>query len=281
MNKGTVAFVHISPSGSTREVGRRICSYLAERGYEAAEFDVARYRGREGEVLRGVRESSLVLAGSPVYADHALRPLVSLLKSLPRGGGKPALAFVTYGEVSSGSSLYQMWKLLDGNGYRVQGLAEVLSVHSMMFRSGRPLGKGRPGEGDFEVLEGWIDDIAPRLEQGETVGIDASCVRPAGIDTVLDATVCRPEFMRYLWPNIRFRPEKCNSCGICRERCPAGRLGDLPRIDGANRCLYCYQCVRSCPEGAFDAPMWMVSPFVRAFSKLSGMRKRHSTRVYG
>ena len=280
MSKGKATFVYLSPSGSTREVGRRICSWLEEWGYEAAEYDLSRCRGREGEVARGVREASLLLVGSPVYADHALDPVMALLGALPCGEGKPALAFVTYGEVSSGCSLHEMWKALHGRGYEVRGLAEVVSAHALMFRSGRPLGAGRPHAGDFALLKGWVDKVAAALQEGKRGGIDGSRVRPGLLVAALDATLSRPQFMRHFWPPIRFRAERCDSCGICRKRCPVGRLDELPRIDASKKCLYCYQCVSSCPRGAFQAPMWVASPFVRAFSLIWGLRGPHATRVY-
>ena len=150
----------------------------------------------------------------------------------------------------------------------------------MLFRSGRPLGAGRPHAGDFALLKGWVEEVATALQRGGGGGIDASRVRPGALVAALDATVSRPGFMRHFWPPIRFKAERCDSCGICRERCPAGRLDDMPHIDDTIKCLYCYQCVRSCPRGAFNAPMWMVSPFVRLFSRLWRLRGAHSTRVY-
>ena len=280
MHNGTAAFLYISPSGSTRKAGREVCSFLETRGYEVAEFDIARYRGREQEIYRGINESSLLLVGSPVYADHAAYPVMSLLESIPRGEGKPALAYTTYGEVSSGSSVYQLFKALDGKGYRVLGLAEVLAVHSMMFRVGRPAGKGRPNEEDFEVLRRWVEELAHGLERDDVAGIDASRIRPGRFDRMLDAVVFNPGFMHHFWPRIRFSPERCDSCGACQKKCPVGRLDDLPRIDGGTDCLYCYQCVRSCPQGAFDAPMWIAHPVIRMFSKALGMREKHATRTY-
>ncbi|MBN2026821.1 MAG: 4Fe-4S binding protein [Actinobacteria bacterium] len=280
MHKGTAAFLYLSPSGSTRKAGREVCSFLEARGYATAEFDIARYRGREEEIFGGIRECSLLLVGSPVYADHAAYPVMSLLGSIPRGGGKPALAYTTYGEVSSGSSVYQLFKALDGKGYRVLGVAEVLAVHSMMFRGSSPAGKGRPNEEDFEALGRWLEELTHGLERDDYEGIDASRIRPGRFDRLIDAAVFNPGFMHHFWPVIRFRPDRCDSCGACQKKCPVGRLDDLPRIDSDIDCLYCYQCVRSCPRGAFEARMWIAHPAIKLFSKASGMRKKHATRTY-
>lgn len=279
--KKQVAHCYLSPSGSTRKTGRGICSLLEERGYDTLEFDLARYRGREGEVLEGVAASSLLLIGSPVYANHAAGPVVELVETLPFGNGKPALAYVTYGGVSKGSSLYQLAGILDARGFRVLGLAEVLAAHSMMFRDPDPIAKGHPNDEDWETLAAWIETLSGKLGEDGGGAVSYADTRPPGkVGRVLDATVFTPGVMRHFWPPIRFYPEKCTSCGACQATCPVGRLDDLPRIDETVRCLFCYQCVRHCPEGAFDAATKLMHPAVRMLSRVSGLREAQATRFY-
>lgn len=272
--------MYVSPAGSTRKAGRGICSLLSEKGFAATEYDLALFRGREDEVFAGIVESSLLVVGSPVYADHALLPVVELLRSMPPGEGKPAIIFVTYGGVASGSSLYQLYRLLDRKGYRVLGAGEVLSVHSMMFRSDNPVGDGHPDEGDFEVLRRGLEKVIDRIESDEGLVLDVSAIRPARLDRFLDAVAFRPGVMRHIWPRIRFRPDRCDSCGACRKWCPAGRLDDLPDIDESVSCLHCYQCVRHCPHRAFDAPMRISHPAIRLFSKMAGKGQEPVTKFY-
>ncbi len=245
------------------------------------DYDLARYRGREEEVREGIRTSSLVVVGSPVYGGHAAGPLMSFTKGIPHGNGKPALAYVSYGVVSKGSSLYRMAKSLDGLGYHVLGLAEVLATHSMMFRASNPLGKGRPGEEDREVLRTLVEELAPRLDGVDGGSMDYSAARPPRlIDRVLDTTFYTPRVMHYAMPPKRFRQDRCIDCGACRKACPVGRLDKLPVIDKSIKCLDCYSCVRSCEQKAFTAPMWVASPVLRLFSKVEGTGEKQATRCY-
>lgn len=277
----SAAHFYISPAGSTRKAGRRVCSLLEGRGYSTSEFDLARYRGREEVVLEGIGAASLLLAGSPVFASHAAQPVMSLLESLPPGRGKPALAYVTYGGVSSGSSLYEMARALDGKGYVVTGLAEVLAPHSMMFLAAEPLGSGHPGEEDWKVLASWIGQVSPALKSGRAVTMDYSRARPVGAFTrLLNAFVFTPRSIQLFFPPVRFRSERCDGCGTCREVCPARRLDRTPEIDESRACMYCYQCVRRCPKGAFSAPVRVMYPGLRALSRVWGRRSDHSTRAY-
>lgn len=279
-NTDTIAFLYLSPSGSTRKTGREICSFLAAKGYVPQELDLALYRGREKEVFREINESSVLVVGCPVYACQVPFPLAPLLKSIPLGKGKPALAFCTYGGVDSGSALYQLWKSLNTKGYRVLGAAEVLSVHSMMFRDNNPVGLGHPNEEDFEVLRCWVDEVAPKLELDGNAGVNGPSLRPGKLERLIDWALLNPRVLCYVWPTIRFMPEKCDHCGACQKKCPLGRLDDLPRIDKKTRCLYCYQCVRYCREGALHAPMWTIHPAIRLLSKITGIRGEHTTKFY-
>jgi NAD-dependent dihydropyrimidine dehydrogenase PreA subunit len=279
--KGKAAHLYISPGGSTRKAGQFVCSLLEDEGYEILDFDLARCRGREGELREGMEQADLLLVGSPVYAGHILRPLRQFLGSAPHGKGKPALAYVCYGAVSRGGSLFHLARALDNLGYRVLGLAEVIGEHSMMFRAGEPLGRGRPDDGDREVLRAWMERIKPRLNQRGGGSMDYSVVCPPGpAGRILDATFFTPGFMHLLWPPMRFRGDRCIDCGACKKACPVGRLDRLPTIDREIKCLYCYSCVRKCSQGAFDAPMWTTHSAIRLFNRVLGRRERQSTRFY-
>ncbi len=63
-----------------------------------------------------------------------------------------------------------------------------------------------------------------------------------------------------------------------RRALPGGQADNLPEISRNPRCLHCYECVRVCPEGVFDARMWISYPVIRFFSKMAGRGEDQVTR---
>lgn len=265
----TVVNVFLSPSGSTEKTGRIISSLLEKKGYSVREFNLANYRGKENEIYDEISRASLFLVGSPVYAGKPVSPVISFLNKLPGRGEIPVLAYVTYGAVSKGDSLYQLATLLDKKGFKVLGLTEVVSEHSMMFKSRNQLGKGRPGDPDNARLDSWINSLATAFESasGKTMDYSAAAkLHPLG--KAIQSTAFRPELDNLLFPSARFNPEKCDSCGACAEACPIGRLSNLPKIDTSRACIHCYQCVKTCDSGAFSAPVQIMYPLLRVLSRI-------------
>ncbi|MBN2168808.1 MAG: 4Fe-4S binding protein [Actinobacteria bacterium] len=277
----TVVNIFLSPSGSTRKTGRLICSFFKEKGYSIIEFDLAKYRGKEKEIYDAVKSSTLLLAGSPVYAGNALSPVISFLNKMPQVSGKSALAYVTYGTVSKGDSLYQLADVLNKKGFKVLGLAAIVAEHSMMFKSNSPFGKGRPGDFDINAIKTWMDSILPLVESGTGTTINYSTVKQQQLfGKIMQATAFRPELHSFIFPPVSFREENCNSCGACMEVCPSGRLDNLPRINKSIKCLHCYQCIKVCKEGAVNAPVWLMPPVLHVLARISRGSSEPETTCY-
>lgn len=278
--------VYISPAGTTRKVSRFMAAWLERRGYTINELDL----GRSGEDNRGKIEAfvenelpgaSLLVVGSPCYADHVAYPVGRFLESLPRADGVPALAYTTFGGVSKGVTLVQMAGALQKRGYRVKGAAKVLCVHSLFFRARHPLAHGHPGEEDWRLLEKWLGAVEDRLERDDTYRMDPASMRPESpVLRLLAATVFNMRVIGAVMPLYRFCSVRCRRCGACQDLCPTGRLDILPPPRGRKDCLYCLECVRVCPGGAFDAPMWMTHAFVRAMRFIVGRWEDQRTEYY-
>lgn len=275
--------VYISPAGTTRETVKKIAALLEKQEFIVNELDLARLKN--GESDRFIREelprASLLLVGSPTYASHILYPIERFIENLPETDGTPALAFSTFGGVSKGVALVQLTEALQRKGYRVKGAAKVLCRHSLYFRARRPMAQGHPDEGDFKVLEEWLDAVASRLDKDDPCALDPAFLRPGNpIPRLLASTVMNMSVFGAVMPKYRFRPERCTDCAACRKKCPTGRLDDLPPGKSVGGCLYCMECVAACQSGAFDAPMWLIQPMIRFMQVLSSRWEEQRTKYY-
>lgn len=50
--------------------------------------------------------------------------------------------------------------------------------------------------------------------------------------------------------HIEFDPDKCDSCGICEDRCRTQSIKVVSRYVDQQRCVRCFDCVADCPRGA-------------------------------
>lgn len=49
--------------------------------------------------------------------------------------------------------------------------------------------------------------------------------------------------------------ELCNQCEICAEVCPTAAVAFVPYPAFGETCIYCFNCMRNCPEGAINADL--------------------------
>jgi ferredoxin len=283
MESKSACLVYISPSGTTRKVGRRIAASIESLGYRVRQLDLGKADRREIERFaeEDLGRASLLVVGSPVYADHIVYPVESFLEGLPDANGVPALVYATFGGVSKGITLKQMTEALQRKGYRVKGAAKVLCVHSLFFRARHPLAQGHPDEGDYAVLEKWLNAVADKLEAGDPYELNPRAVKPASpILRLLISTVINMRVTAMILPRYRFCSIRCRRCGACQAQCPTGRLAYLPPMHSRENCLFCMECVRVCPAAAFNAPMWMTHTVLRIMQRLTSRWEEQRTKYY-
>ncbi|SHF87694.1 4Fe-4S binding domain-containing protein [Desulfacinum infernum DSM 9756] len=206
---------------------------------------------RAGDVLSADDRVGLCV-GSPVYRDLAVSPIMDLLDQLPEVPHKAwALPFVTWGEACSGIALWQMGRTLHRKGYALAGALKIQAVHSMMWRSERPLGAGRPNREDLLLVRSFVDRLVRRLksDRSEPLPLDALDYQPPGRRDEMTAKMESPPppFEK------RIDKEKCTLCGLCQSSCPARTISLEPEPTIGPRCIDCMTCYRLCPEEAVQA----------------------------
>ncbi|MBW1790252.1 MAG: 4Fe-4S binding protein, partial [Deltaproteobacteria bacterium] len=134
---------------------------------------------------------------------------------------------------------------------KIVGAAKVLAVHSRMWRSEDPAGKGHPNESDNRQIEELVDTLNPRLKSDNVPVID--------LDTLMYQSIERADKIRAKldvpWVSTpkHVNIETCTQCGLCEEECPAAAVVLNPYPEFGPNCFDCYNCIRLCPENAIES----------------------------
>jgi ferredoxin len=223
---------------------------------EVSLYDVAEQREvcqtLSGQIQRLGNDCCLIV-GSPVYASHAVPPIMQCISTLPAVAGPRALPFVTWGGVSSGISLFEMGRELCRKGFTLLGAAKVLAVHSLMWQLDNPLGAGHPNSEDDKVIEGLVDEIHRKMESSGGEGIELSRLAYQSKEVHAEMEKMTLEEAKTHIPARQLDEELCNQCEICAEVCPTDGVTLAPYPMFGEGCIYCFNCMRSCPEGAIKA----------------------------
>jgi ferredoxin len=256
---------YCSPAGTTAQAARVIERECSAQGDTGSLIDLSVNKNPEKDAQRAQGGDCLFI-GSPVYACHALPQIMSCIQALPRGGGLPAVPFVTWGAVTSGVALAEMAQALEQKGYCVAGGAKILSVHSLMRDCEHPLGMGHPDARDEEKIRNMVRSITEKIRSGETgsVAPELDYQYPAAREEMQKLSL---SVARSMLPPKHLDSGRCTQCGECERVCPARAITCAPLPEFSDRCIMCYSCVRACPENALQADLSGMERWLRTRSK--------------
>lgn len=278
MKKASV--VYFSPQENTRIVARWFGRFLKYNGIEVSYEDL---NGRNREEMEFIdftiiRRVDLLVLGSPVYANHIPPPVEWFLKQLPRVRGKFAVPYVTYGGVSSGVALSEMVPALQEKGYRVIGAAKILGKHSLMFQGGKPLGREHPDEVDKGMVEKLVKKIQTKMRRSHSEEIPHRLIKNPSTWSRLVSRGVNLATLEKVTPSIKIHPGKCTRCGDCLPQCPVKVIKLTPELGIMPGCILCYNCVRVCPEKAFEAKLQGFERMLRTMAVMN--RERPQSRIW-
>lgn len=262
--KKNALIVYASPGGSTRHVARAIEDRLKELGGDVAVLDLGRGEDASAvhERLSSAAGDPLLFVGSPVYAGHAVPPIMDFLTKIPENSGVAAFPFVTWGGVSSGVALWEMGKALTAKGYHLAGAAKVLAVHTLMWQEDEPLGEGHPDPEEDEMMRNLAEAVYAKTVGEDDIPLDALDYQPPPVkEEMLKSSLKKSEEKL---PNRKVDEDLCTECGICADVCPTDAIAFTPFPEFGPSCILCFNCVRECPEEAIKADMSPVGPRFKA-----------------
>jgi ferredoxin/flavodoxin len=251
----TVFIVYFSPAGSTRHMARVMEKRFKELGIEPSLFDLAKNSELAQVISEQIRDDSCLIVGSPVYVSHAAPPIMRFLAELIPVPSAFAVPYVTWGGASSGIALFEMARELQQRGFKVLGAAKVMAVHCLMWQLENPLGEGHPNYEDERMVRKLIDEINRKMQSQSSRGIDLSDLAYQKKEIHAEMEKMSLEVAKAHMPIRQVDEELCNQCEICAEVCPTASVALVPYPVFGENCIYCFSCMRNCPEGAIKASL--------------------------
>ena len=258
-SKKKVFIVYFSPAGSTRHVADVIEKKFLTLGAEVFSFDLAKGRGDITTVISHQMEASngksCLFIGSPVYVSHAVPLVMDCIADLKENSGAFAVPFVTWGGACSGISLYEMGKELIGRGFTLLGAAKILALHSLMWKLDDPLGKGHPDADDDRMVAELVNHVNQQIQVDNSKEIKLSDLAYQTRENHKEMEKISLQTAKAHMPERTIDTERCNQCEVCSDVCPADAVTFTPYPEFEDGCVFCFTCMKECPEKAINVDL--------------------------
>jgi ferredoxin/flavodoxin len=280
-NGKKVFIAYFSAAGSTRHVAEIMEKRFKELGAEPSLYDLAENKDLCQTISRQIQRlgnDCCLIMGSPVYVSHAAPPIMHCISKLASVDGFYAVPFVTWGGASSGISLFEMARELSRKGFTILGAAKVLAVHSLMWQLENPLGAGHPNSADDKLIEQLVGEIYSKMQSGGGKDLELSRLAYQSKEVHAEMEKVTLEMAKANMPTRGVDEEICNQCEVCTEFCPTDAVTLSPYPVFGEDCVYCFNCMRSCPEGAIKADLTEVWERIR--DRAAFFKERPHTQIF-
>lgn len=259
MKRKKVFIVYFSPSGSTRHVAEVMEKKFMALGAEVSSFDLADRSGDVSMTISRQMEASsgktCLFVGSPVYVSHAVPLVMKCIAGLKVDDTAFAVPFVTWGGACSGIALYEMGKELLSKKFTLLGAAKIMAVHSLMWELKDPSGKGHPDDGDDRMIEELVAHVNQKFQEDSSKGITLSDLAYQSKENHEEMEKISLQTAKAHMPERTIDTELCNQCQVCSEVCPTDSVTFSPYPEFGDRCAFCFNCMKKCPEQAINADL--------------------------
>jgi ferredoxin/flavodoxin len=257
--KKKVFIVYFSPAGSTRHVADVIEKQFLTLDAEVSSFDLAECSNDVATVIShqmvASNGKSCLFVGSPVYVSHAVPPVMEFIAELKEDIGAFAVPFVTWGGACSGISLYEMGKELIGRGFTLLGAAKILALHSLMWKLDDPLGKGHPDADDDRMVAELVNHVNQQIQVDNSKEIKLSDLAYQTRENHKEMEKISLQTAKAHMPERTIDTERCNQCEVCSDVCPADAVTFTPYPEFEDGCVFCFTCMKECPEKAINVDL--------------------------
>ncbi len=148
-----------------------------------------------------------------------------------------------------------MGSALIQKGFHIVGAAKVVALHSMMWLTDEPAGKGHPDDTDVRKIEELVATLHARFESDDIpeLSLDSLDNQPRERAAKMKNKIHTPW---YIIPK-KVDSAACTLGGICEEVCPLAAVALNPYPEFDQNCIDCFNCIRLCPEDAIASSVSM------------------------
>ncbi len=238
-----IALLFFSATGNTRKIADAIERHLAGYGNATVtKLDITSFESRK--TPDSLQAYDAFIFGFPIYSMRAPRVCRQWLETLD-GEGRKCSVFFTFGGFGKDPAHYFIKELLDSRGFTLVSTAEFLAAHTFN-RCGWQAAEGRPNAADFSAVEDYALRTLKRFT-GEDSGLVGGFPKPAYTPEQFDMA---EKFRFGLITQLPGRDAQgCSLCMRCETLCPTQAMDAVKGIVNPARCIACFRCIASCPDG--------------------------------
>lgn len=258
-----IAILVFSPSGNTLQICKNLEEKLEKKNHKLQIMDITRkkeYFNNESikeALLKEIKPHDILITASPVYEKHLEFYMKQVLSSIPKPDsiwGSAAIPLVTYGGISSGKALSEMFSILKKKKRNILGCLKIESSHIIHDKLTPRVNEFLPQERNIQLL----DDIVSLIDNYDSNNFKQGNLKKQlkyhnFRESVLSTLLNEKMLHKHKYPAFIIQEDKCTSCLKCISECSVQRITNVngrPQIQPERLCIHCFACEKACPSDA-------------------------------
>ena len=138
------------------------------------------------------------------------------------------------------------------NNYSITIIKQVLKAYK---KADNPFRKGRPNIEDDRMIQALVSNIHKQLSVENPKGMLLSDLAYQSKAHHAEMEQTSLKTAKTHLPMRTVDQDLCAQCQTCKQVCPTDAVSFAPYPDFGISCIFCFNCMKNCPEGAIKADL--------------------------